>query len=314
MRTRRSFQPRFVILFVSLLVVYVSVITVRTLLKAGEFQGRDRINIVLYGKTPLVLSLGLTDAVSYIVPFENDYKVRMPGGYGQYPIGSLGKLSALEHNPELLRQTFSSIVSAHVSYVFIPKKTVIYFDTHTNDTFSPSKTALLQAIISPGYSSNADIVDKAFLFANLLTRTKIDFIQLKSTFLKPDSKDFSEKAFFDYYQGFFYEKSLRDERTELRIEYSTSYQAAKTLSRILEGQGIRVVDITRVSGTPEKCSLGVDERTMKTYTTAWFIKRRDYPESARFIEKLFNCDIRSKRLDSVDEKLTLGSILEAKWK
>ena len=59
-------------------------------------QKKDRVNIVFYGKNTVYYSLGKYDGVHYFISFYPDVKVKVPGGYGNYRVGGLGKLVELE--------------------------------------------------------------------------------------------------------------------------------------------------------------------------------------------------------------------------
>ena len=80
-------------------------------------QKKDRVNVVFYGKNTVYYSLGKYDGVHYFISFYSDVKVKVPGGYGNYRIGGLGKLVELEKS-DIFRKTFSVTTASTVDRYF----------------------------------------------------------------------------------------------------------------------------------------------------------------------------------------------------
>ncbi|OGK16266.1 hypothetical protein A2690_02670 [Candidatus Roizmanbacteria bacterium RIFCSPHIGHO2_01_FULL_39_12b] len=239
-------QQRLLIASVVIFIIfYVLVLFWRGVENALLFQSSERINILLYGVEPTLISMGMADHVNYIIRFDNNIKTYAPGGYGIYGIGGLGKLSSLEKDPDLLRRAFSLMTGAHVDYHLYPKNISVYYETDFTKGFSPTKSALIFALFSSSVKSNARFLDKMFLFTKILGQRKIDYVRLKTSVVENDSKEnlFDTDGFFKSYQGFFYKKKLRDDDASVQIQYKENYRAAKNIARVLDGEGIRVSDI-----------------------------------------------------------------------
>ncbi|MFS8158688.1 MAG: hypothetical protein ACMG6E_00480 [Candidatus Roizmanbacteria bacterium] len=301
--------------FIGLILLYVSVIALRGLMTSFSSAKRDRVTMVFYGDAPVVLSLGLTDNVSYILTFDNSYKVKAVGGYGEYKIGSLEKLASLTADKDLLRRTFSSVISSYVDYYFTPSASKVYFDTTEKESFTASKSHFMLAVLNPTYMTNANLFERLFMFINLLKRRNLDFIELKTKFVSREkgSTVFDEDDFFHFYQGFFYEKIIRDENEEVKIVYKNSYSAAKNLSRILEGEGMRVVDISKEAEGPGRCQLFIDPEAMRE-NKGLFYNKKILPYSAEFITSVYTCRVAIKTIDDATIKIVLGDELEKKWR
>ncbi len=235
--------------------IYLLVLGWRGVRDSIAFRSTDRINIVLYGVEPVLISLGLTDKVNYLARFDNSMKTYAPGGYGVYGIGGLSKLGSLEDDPDLLRRTFSLMVSADVDYYLYPRQTQVYQTSDFTKGFLPTKTALINALFSGDVVTNARFLDKIFLFLTIGKQRKIDYVSLKTNLVNQSKNGdvFASDDFFKNYQGFFYKKTLREIDSTIQIQYSTSYAAAKNIGRILDGEGVRVSDIDIVETVPSKC-------------------------------------------------------------
>src|SRR3990167_5657241 len=76
--------------------------------------------------------------INYLLFFSNSVKVIVPGGYGEYKVGAVGKLVSLEKNPEIIRKTFSAVTATLVDLYFYPKKTTIYHQDNFNSNEIPT--------------------------------------------------------------------------------------------------------------------------------------------------------------------------------
>jgi hypothetical protein len=287
---------------VALVVVYLAFVAVRSFRTSLLLDKRDRINIVFYDEEAVLLSFGLADDVRYIVSFSHADKVSVPGGYGRYPVGSLGKLSELESDPDLMGRTFGSMSSAYVDYYVLPKKSGV-FEKLDTDTPAFIPRAFIRQLFSSDYTSNASLFDKFYL-TFLISKYRVqDFVVLRSIAQEAENGDsnFSEKRFLKKYKGFFYHASLRDEAKEVKIIYSTSYPSAVTLSRVIEGQGIRVVDLSEDDGVPPK-------NCIVTYSSFGVSK------TATYLQNRFGCQLTKGETEGSDILLTLGEKLTEDWK
>ena len=288
-------------LLAGVLCVYFLFVLARAFKESIIIQKRDRINIVYYGRETELISIGLTDGVHYIVSFSQNNKVSVPGGYGRYNVGALGKLAALEKTPDLIGKTFSSMISAHVDYYILPKEPEVYSGEDTDSPMFSQKSAISQMFSGP-FVTNAHIFDKLYIAFLLSQRRQKDFAVLRS--LSEEGEDgninFSERRFLKKFKGFFYHQSLRQEEKEVQIVYHR-YSAATTLSRVIEGQGVRVVDLAdgSISEGRKKCVLTAEDTTGKTI---------------HYLARMFNCDVQKGSPEASDIKLVMGTELTEQWK
>jgi len=247
------------------------------------------LNIVFYGERPIFISLGLVDNVHYLTQFANNFSVFVPGGYGRYKIGSLGKLAILEKKPAIIQNSFSSIVSAYIDFYFYPQNPKIYWEDSRCE-FSPF------GLLKIDQQTNANFFDRLYLFFFLLNKRKNDFSSLNPNFNVDEKNNFSEEDFFKKYQGYFYQQFLRQERKNLQIDYQ-NYQSAKVITRIVEGEGIRVVDLTKTDRQKDDC----------------YILEKIESKTALFLAKIFGCKIEKGETGVGDIRMVLGKRLEREW-
>lgn len=253
------------------------------------FTQKDRLNVVFYSQEPTFVSFGLTDKVHYLARFDNNLLVFVPGGYGWYKIGSLGKLAILEKKPSIIQNTFSSVTSTYIDFYFYPNKTQIYSEI---GRFELGPFELLKI----NYQTNANFLDRVYLFFLLLNKRKSDFSLLNTNFNVDEKNKFYEEDFFSKYQGYFYQQFLRNERKNLQIYYK-NYKSAQILNRIIEGEGIRVVDLSEAGGQEKDC----------------YIFEKTESKTAIFLSKAFSCKIKRGDSGVGDIRIILGDRLEKEW-
>ncbi|MBI3620190.1 hypothetical protein HY214_03560, partial [Candidatus Roizmanbacteria bacterium] len=247
------------------------------------FSARNRINILLYGQEARFYSIGISDATNYYVQFDPDFKVDIPGGYGKYRIGSIGKLADLENKPDIYRRTFSALIGTFLNYYFYPSRSDIYYGGKTGNEFLP--LSLKDIFLS---ASNANLFERFYLF---LFATRLGTGKYKNLPFSPDS-------FRGEYQGYFYHEVYRKEKLSVQILYSNSYKTAGKISEIIEGQGIRVGDISQEKQT-DFCK--VSEQTTKRFS-----------QTAQALANYFNCSLEQNSTGAYDILFTLGH-LEKDW-
>lgn len=270
---------------------------IKAFVHSSFFSQKDRLNIIFYGPKSIFVSFGLIDGVHYLTNFDNNLLVLVPGGFGYYRIGSLGKLAFLEKKPSIIQKTFSSVMSTYIDFYFLPKKIEIYFDDHFQKQSFDFPRFGLREIIDASYQTNANFFDRLYFFI-LLKKRKIDFL---SIFINSDVKEnnrFSEEDFFKKYQGYFYQKFLREENKSLEIYYK-NYQSAEVISRIIEGVGIKVVDFTPFEYKGNCLVIEKSEKHSKT---------------SDFLAKIFSCKKEKGETDIGDVKMILGERLEKEWR
>ncbi len=255
------------------------IIFINSLLSSLFFQKKDRLNIIISQETTSYYSIGLNDGVNYFVSFYPDFKVKVPGGYGAYRTGALTKLVSLEKKPDLFRKTYSMETKSRVDFYFYPSalslEGSIYFGSEANNFSLPKFYMILFG------SSNARFFDRLFIYSQLFGKTKGQF-----KILTPGND------FFDTYQGIFYKQTYRSEEKSVQILYSKSYETAQAVSQILEGEGIRVVDLSAQANEKERCEIVEDGK--------------DYSHTAIDLASFFDCSLVKGKTDAYDIIVKLG--------
>lgn len=288
--------------FLSLLGIYILFSISRAAVKSYILNKKDRVNIVFYGEHPSIISLGVTDGVNYIGFFDQGSEVYVPGGYGRYKIGALGRLVDIDKKPKVLQKAFSSVLSTYIDFYFYPKKSTIYsFDPPEGglDFFIP-RLSLVDVFFTNNYGTNAGFFDRLNLFITMLDKKRSDFskLKIKSTPDETGERIFAESRFDKKYQGYFYEKTLREEGKSVQIFY-TNYRSATILTRIIEGEGIRVADLSKDEKPPAGCIIKENGKTPS--------------HSAIFLQNILGCRIERGGVEDADIGLFLSEEVEREW-
>jgi|SRR3989339_406708 len=256
-------------------------------------KGRDKINVVFYGERTRFYSLDRKN-ISYLLFFSNLVKVIVPGGYGKYKVGAIGKLASLEKKPEIVKKTFSAMTSSLVDLYFYQKKTAIYYD-NTDLKQTPTFKEIFLT------NSNANLIDRLFLLHIFLTNGKENFqvIDLKPFESGSNNDIFDQNSFYKKIQGSFFQRTYRNHDVNVQIIYANSYKTAQLISQMIEGEGIRVVDLSNQNKILSSCLLISNKNTIMTKT---------YQHLADF----FKCKTRVGETTVSDIILELGN-LEKEW-
>jgi len=259
-------------------------------------NGSDRIQFVVYGQDTRLYSLSPKGRVNYYVGYNSDLKVNVPNGYGAYRIGALSKLIAYEKKPELLSKAFSVATSSFVTYYFYPSSSEIYYSSEVPESYrAPSFKEIML------YKSNARILDRVYIYLHIAQSSPSSFQNLDIDLLtkKKQSQSYlSSDAFGKEYRGFFYNKTYRTERLTVQIKYTKSFNTAVAIAQILEGNGIRVVDISESDSSSKRCNV----------TTSTAVKSK----TTEAIKRVFGCDLIKEKVEKSDILFNLGSV-ESEW-
>lgn len=270
-----------IVLMVLILFLVIFLVTVfRIITNSIFFQDKDQVHLVSYGPKTAFFSFGLKDNTNYGVHFAPDIRVDVPGGYGGYRVGALGKLVSLEKNPELLVKTFSLATGTFVDFYLIPDSAEIYYGA-TNEP--PALPTLRSVFFS---KSNMNMFERIYVAGLLLQRGAGRITSLSYT-----------PSFTQDYQGFFFEETFRRERLNVQIIYSESYETAVGIAQLIEGQGIRAGDIT-LKKLEGGCTVAEEARE-PSYT-------------ARALAQFFNCGLKSGKTGGYDILFMLGE-REREW-
>jgi hypothetical protein len=279
-----------------LLIVFIVIIFIKLISGSLFAHAPDRLQFVVYGQDTKLYSLSHNGDNNYYIGYSPDLKVEVPNGYGSYRIGALSKLIAYEKKPELLSKAFSVATSSFVTYYFYPSKTEIYYADETPQTYrAPSFTELMM------YKSNARLLDRIYLYLQVLQTSPSSFQNLDIGLLTKkvqQSIHLSSDAFGQEYKGFFYNRTYRTERFTVQIKYTNNYNTAVAIGKILEGSGVRVVDISEEKVKTKNCTIVTD--------TA--VGSRTVVD----LSAVFHCDVKRAKVDTSDILFILGSV-EKEW-
>lgn len=296
----KNYELRIIRLFIILLLVYILFLIAKSFRNSIIIRRPDRVDIIYYGSSTALMSLGLSDGVNYIAFFDNDLKINVPGGYGRYRIGSLGKLAELEKKNSLIEKAFSSATSSYVDFYILPKKSPIFFEGGADEKdFYIPKLNILDVFLPLRFETDANFLDRLYLFLKLIDARKNEFLELNTNItVKGADKIFSEEDFARKYKGFFYQKSLREEEKNIQILFN-DYNTAGAFARILEGEGINVVDLNTVGKYVKGCLLKTSDK--KRSNTGSYLAER------------FNCRQSDGPTGGYDIIMYLGTDLEKEW-
>lgn len=256
-------------------------------------KDRDKVNVVFYGEGTRFYSLDRKN-VNYLMSFSNSVQVVVPGGYGKYKVGSIGKLANLEKKPEIIRRTFSATTSTLVDLYFFQKKTLIYYD-NSNLRWSPTFQEIFLT------NSNANLIDRIFLYYIFSTnhRETFQIIDLRPFESDGNNSTFDYNSFYKKFQGSFFQRSYRSYDINVQVMYKKSYKTAQLVGQMIEGEGIRVVDLSNQGTTIKGCLLIANKNTITTKT---YMRLADF----------FKCKTQIGETTVSDIILQLGD-LEKEW-
>lgn len=249
--------------------------------------------MVFYGPKTVFYSIAFDD-INYRLLFPSDVAILVPGGYGYYKAGAVGKLVALEKKPDLFRKTFSANSFSFTDLYFFPKDLTVY-NNSAEEAVIPSFKEIFFS------SSNANFFDRIFIFSRFIDKRSSQFktINVLPIEVAGGKKVLNREDFFKGYQGFLYKKTYRNEQLTVQIIYTKSYKTATLISQILEGEGIRVVDLTLSTKINKDCLL-IEK------------KEGTFSQTAKDIGSFFGCQLRKGEPEISDIIFILGS-LEKEW-
>lgn len=294
-----SQKNKIVILF---LILFLTFFIFKNIQKSQFLKTKERINIVFYSQRPVFYSFS-NEGPQYYLFFDPKIKIQVPGGYGFYRIGALGKLIELEKRPDLYQKTFSLAVSSLVNLYFYPCKAKIYYNS---DNFS----GINNFYASFFYCSNANLLDRFLVFYNLV-KHKSSLIGLKPE-VSYKNNFFDDESFFKNNQGIFYKKINRNQNKTIQILYQDSYLSALKISQILEGEGLRINDIDQLRlyyGRNPKTKI----RNLISINKCLVIEKDQKPSFiSRVLINFFQCQILQEDTEISDIIFILGEV-EKDW-
>jgi len=279
--------------------LYAAYNIIQSYLSSLFFAEPDRLNLVFYGKNTSFYSIDVKEDRHYFMNFPPDLKIDTPGGYGKYRIGSIGKLIELEKNYEILKKSFSLISSSFVSYYFINSKDEIFYGLE-------SSTELLKPTIADLLFSqrNSSFFDTLYILMLFSIKKDSDFVNISYT-KKMDSAlgkvDFSGDSFFKNSLGLFYQQVYRTEKQSIQIKYYESRKTAVNLSNIIEGNGIRVSNISK------SMKKQIGDSCVVIYSSS------NKNETAMDMANFFECTLVNGKTGIYDIVFEFNNDFEKKW-
>jgi len=272
------------IFFVTVCLLYY---LVKSITGSVFLKWKEKVNIVFYGQNSFFYSFDRVSDTNYLIQISSDLKGLVPGGYGFYRFGSLGKLVSLEKKPDLFQKTYSVATSAIVDFYFYPKDANVYYVNKDKGNIFPSTSNILF------YRSNANWVDRIFLYFLFLDRNLNHYKII-------DSSNYSDSlSLAKIIQGTLYKRIYRKIGDNVQIIYLKNYQTAVLISNIVDGEGIRVVDISQNDEKLDKCLL--------------ISKKEKLSEPiVRDLQSFFHCRVMAGETESSDIIFKLGN-LEKDW-
>lgn len=267
------------------LILVLSYLLIKNILTSVFIKNRDRVNVVFYSRDTSFFSFSKQD-VNYMINFPASIEVLVPGGYGLYKVGALGKLVSLERKPDILRKTFASATSSLVDLYFYSGNPEIYYQS-TDQTRFPSMSDILFS------KSNATMLDRLILARKLLNNNQADY-----RIISLDKGSFDRDEFNKDYQGSFYKKINRTLDDTVQILYTHSYSTAFLISQIIDGEGTRVVDLS--------------ESDAVNTNTVCKVVVKNIDIVSQDLANYFGCQIKTGATTVSDIILELGS-LEKDW-
>ena len=296
-KLKRKKQVFYYLLVLIFLIFYISFSLIRSLKKSLFINHQERVNLIFYSASPQFYSLGLVDGVNYQLSFFPDLVLAVPGGYGSYRVGALGKLVELEKNDSLFQKVASYNLGNFSEFYFYKPSNQIFYGHRQRQVIFPSVKDFFTL------KTNASFFDKIYLSLFFARNNRTKFARLAVPLLSEKANQeivFDYNRFYKAHLGYFYEKSYRNENRDVQIIYTKNYQTAKAISEILEGEGIRVVDYTKSDGENIKNRCLVIE------------KKKNFSKTARAIADFFNCSLKFGETDVSDIIFQLNN-LEASW-
>jgi len=216
-------------------------------LRESLFLGeKDRITVAVFGAQPYVYSYNPTKKLAFVVQFDPEAQLNVPGGYGWYRLGSLDLLGKIEGKRALLLQrAFGELIGAPVDYVYYPKKAALVERSEKN--FQEYYLHELKKIHSKKYThSITNWIDRLLVRGIFAVREdRLVFIDTADLVSRHGKEWRYDSELLDSrLKGLFYRESfLSSGLRAIIVTRTEAYLAAKRLLRQIEGSGIKVIEI-----------------------------------------------------------------------
>lgn len=251
---------------VGVLILIAGVVVWRFIATSSLLSSRERVTIGVYTAHPFVLSYNKHSNIVTVVWFNPRARVYVPGGYRWYPLGSVVLLDSIEKKKgELVRRMFEELVGAPVDFVVMPRAAgPLSEPTDSFVTFFYRERGRLLPLIGGRYKLSSGNSIDGMLLSNILRsrNDKLLFVDASSSTTtspkKSDGLQYNSDKLDQVLKGYLYWPSI-DSTNNVRLEVGDTqyYGAAQRIGRIIEGMGIKVIDIAKsnTNTTKEGCSV-----------------------------------------------------------
>lgn len=265
--------------------VYIVYFLFNSLNKSLIFKTSGRYTYVIYNEKPFVISFNFTDKLHTYIELDNSEEIIVPGGYGKYRIGSLGKLAFLKKDYSIIDRAISNYISARINGSLIQNDGSIYEDL--KDDTKINKNTLKQLFLID-HISNIPFFDRWYILSQILIYNRS---ANKLEKISKNQKDIT---------GRLYDKVLRNDNKTIQIMYS-SYNSASVLARIMDGSGARVVDMLSLDSPYDYSECEIIDSSDPVSITSQYM--RDF----------FGCSLKRGKTQLSDIIIILNKKIEEKW-
>ncbi|MCR4329363.1 MAG: hypothetical protein NUV65_02340 [Candidatus Roizmanbacteria bacterium] len=251
-----SYVPLFLILaFVLLLGV------IQTVRQSLFFSSRNRISIAVLAPHAFVLSYDKKTSIANVIYFNTSAQVTVPGGYGWYSLNSVPLLEEIEHKGFVIaRHTFEELVGAPIDAVIMPTHSDIIDESSDPfiEWFLTKRRSFLAPLSRQYKISTRNLIDWYFFRSILATRKdKLVFVDGSTGLVqtKKNGMRYSAEKLDLTVKGFLYWTYPSSDGAVNVYTTQELYSAGTRIGRIIEGAGMKVLDVETVEHTPDTCIL-----------------------------------------------------------
>ncbi|MCR4326943.1 MAG: hypothetical protein NUV52_04810, partial [Candidatus Roizmanbacteria bacterium] len=252
-KRNKSPQSKPLLIGLSLGILIIGIIVWRFIATSSLLSNRERVTVGVYTTHPFVVSYNKHSSIVTVIWFNPRARVYVPGGYQWYPFGSVLLLDSIEKKKgALVRRTFEELVGAPVDFVVTPRSaSTLSTASDSFVTFFYRERGRLLPWVGGSYRiSSGNSIDGSILSNILRSRNdKLLFVDASSATTAPPKKAdglrYDSDKLDQVLKGYLYWPSI-DLTNNVRLEIgdSTYYGAAQRIGRMIEGMGIKVIDIS----------------------------------------------------------------------
>jgi len=244
-----------------ILVFILFLYSIQTVRQSLFFSSRNRVSIAVLAPHAFVMSYDKKTAITNVIYFNSNAQVTVPGGYGWYNLNSLPLLGKIEHKEfAITRHAFEELVGAPVDAVVIPVGSDIVDKSSEPfiEWFFAKRRSFLTPLSSQYKLSEHTIVDWYFFRTILATRKdKLVFVDGSTGLVqtKKNGMRYSAEKLDLTVKGFLYWTYPSIGGSVNIFVSQEQYSAGTRIGRIVEGAGMKVLDVQTVQQVPSTCML-----------------------------------------------------------